>query len=143
MNTQAQPSVADELYTALLALLAATGGHDGMQIKGPTINIMDARRDAVAAMARYNQLKVSEKGWSQLEDDARKFIAAPPYADPGNITAGDPYFDASCRARYGEQQWREACEDLRARKPMLVAQALSIEQINEIARRRGLTLRPA
>lgn len=78
-----------------------------------------------------------------IEDDARRFTGTHPYRGFGNLEAGDVYFDQRCIGKYGEEAWRRACVDVMERRHLIEADALSIEQINEIAARRGLPVRRA
>lgn len=45
--------------------------------------------------------------------DARKALGAYPYNEGTNYLVGDGYFSRSCRDKYGDRMWDEACEIVR------------------------------
>lgn len=50
---------------------------------------------------------------SKCLDDARKALGKYPYNEGTNYLVGDGYFSRSCRDKYGDLMWDEACEIVR------------------------------
>lgn len=50
---------------------------------------------------------------SKCLDDARKALGEYPYNVGTNYLVGDGYFSRSCRDKYGDRMWDEACEIVR------------------------------
>lgn len=50
---------------------------------------------------------------SKCLDDARKALGKYPYNEGTNYLVGDGYFSRSCRDKYGDRMWDEACEIVR------------------------------
>lgn len=50
---------------------------------------------------------------SKCLDDARKSLGKYPYNEGTNYLVGDGYFSRSCRDKYGDHMWDEACEIVR------------------------------
>ena len=50
---------------------------------------------------------------SKCLDDARKALGRYPYNEGTNYLVGDGYFSRSCRDKYGDRMWDEACEIVR------------------------------
>lgn len=50
---------------------------------------------------------------SKCLDDARKALGKYPYNVGTNYLVGDGYFSRSCRDKYGDRMWDEACEIVR------------------------------
>lgn len=50
---------------------------------------------------------------SKCLDDARKALGRYPYNEGTNYLVGDGYFSRSCRDKYGDRLWDEACEIVR------------------------------
>lgn len=50
---------------------------------------------------------------SKCLDDARKALGKYPYNEGTNYLVGDGYFSRSCRDKYGDRMWNEACEIVR------------------------------
>lgn len=50
---------------------------------------------------------------SKCLDDARKALGRYPYNEGTNYLVGDGYFSRSCRDKYGDCMWDEACEIVR------------------------------
>lgn len=50
---------------------------------------------------------------SKCLDDARKALGKYPYNEGTNYLVGDGYFSRSCRDKYGDRVWDEACEIVR------------------------------
>lgn len=50
---------------------------------------------------------------SKCLDDARKALGKYPYNEGTNYLLGDGYFSRSCRDKYGDRMWDEACEIVR------------------------------
>lgn len=50
---------------------------------------------------------------SKCLDDARKALGKYPYNEGTNYLVGDGYFSRSCRDKYGDRLWDEACEIVR------------------------------
>ena len=50
---------------------------------------------------------------SKCLDDARKALGKYPYNEGTNYLVGDGYFSRSCRDKYSDRMWDEACEIVR------------------------------
>ena len=50
---------------------------------------------------------------SKCLDDARKALGKYPYNEGTYYLVGDGYFSRSCRDKYGDRMWDEACEIVR------------------------------
>lgn len=46
-------------------------------------------------------------------EDAKKACGVYPYNEGSNYLAGDGYFSRSCIDKYGEKQWKQACDLVR------------------------------
>lgn len=75
---------------------------------------------------------------SEIERDARIFCGLPPYRGWSNTSQGDPYFDSSCRGKYGDAAWAAQVKSVVEREDAIRAAAEQIATVDEIARKRDL-----
>lgn len=61
--------------------------------------------------AKQNSTKRQPSG--KCLDDARKALGKYPYNEGTNYLVGDGYFSRSCRDKYGDSMWDEACQIVR------------------------------
>lgn len=62
---------------------------------------------------RAKQNSTKRQPSSKCLDDARKALGKYPYNEGTNYLVGDGYFSRSCRDKYGDRMWDEACEIVR------------------------------
>lgn len=80
----------------------------------PKINVIADEANIIhGTKERAKQNSTKRQPSSKCLDDARKALGKYPYNVGTNYLVGDGYFSRSCRDKYGDRMWDEACEIVR------------------------------
>lgn len=82
--------------------------------KAPKVNVIADEANIIRdPKERAKQNSTKRQPSSKCLDDARKALGKYPYNEGTNYLVGDGYFSRSCRDKYGDRVWNEACEIVR------------------------------
>lgn len=80
----------------------------------PKVNVIADEANIIhGTKALPKQKSTKRQPSSKCLDDARKALGKYPYNEGTNYLVGDGYFSRSCRDKYGDRMWDEACEIVR------------------------------
>lgn len=80
----------------------------------PKVNVIADEANIIhGAKELPKQKSTKRQPSSKCLDDARKALGKYPYNEGTNYLVGDGYFSRSCRDKYGDRMWDEACEIVR------------------------------
>lgn len=80
----------------------------------PKINVIADEANIIHGTKELpKQKNTKRQPSSKCLDDARKALGKYPYNEGTNYLVGDGYFSRSCRDKYGDRMWDEACEIVR------------------------------
>ena len=80
----------------------------------PNVNVIADEANIIHGTKELPKQKSTKRQpSSKCLDDARKALGKYPYNEGTNYLVGDGYFSRSCRDKYGDRMWDEACEIVR------------------------------
>lgn len=80
----------------------------------PKVNVIADEANIIHGTKELpKQKRTKSQPSSKCLDDARKALGKYPYNEGTNYLVGDGYFSRSCRDKYGDRMWDEACEIVR------------------------------
>ncbi|WP_404603756.1 hypothetical protein [Raoultella planticola] len=80
----------------------------------PKVNVIADEANIIHGTKELpKQKRTKRQPSSKCLDDARKALGRYPYNEGTNYLVGDGYFSRSCRDKYGDRMWDEACEIVR------------------------------